>query len=254
MQRWVYLLIAPVWALASAFLLTERGGAQAVAENHQYIRSLTMTSKSLAADFVPDSDLGKKDWKDAVQVTIDRDAFGKAGLAEFETRVASLWTPHHLYFAYWCRYRSLNIYDGEDPAKERWELWNRDVVEAFVNPQPERFLHYYEFEVAPNNQWIDLEIDLNKSPMNDAGWDSHFEHVTKIDAEHKVWTMEMRIPVASMTARPIHPRDEWRLNLYRCDGPGDDAHRRFMAWSPLPAGTNKSFHQPASFGVIKFVK
>ena len=61
-------------------------------------------------------------------------------LAGSETQVASLWTPHYIYFAYWCRYQSLNIYAGEDPAKERWELWNRDVVEAFINPQPERFL------------------------------------------------------------------------------------------------------------------
>jgi hypothetical protein len=128
------------------------------------------------------------------------------------------------------------------------------VVEAFINPQPERFLHYYEFEVAPNDQWIDLEIDLSKTPMNDAGWDSHFEHATKVDAEHKVWVAEMRIPVKSMKASAIQPGDEWRLNLYRCDGPGDDTRRRFMSWSALPAGPNSSFHQPASFGIIKFVK
>ena len=149
-------------------------------------------------------------------------------------QVASLWTPGYLYFAYWCRYQSLNIYAGEDSGKERWELWNRDVVEAFINPQPERFLHYYEFEVAPNNQWVDLEIDLTKTPFGDAGWDSHFEHATKVDAEHKVWWMEMRVPVKSMMVNAIHPGDEWRLNLYRADGPGDDTRRRFMCWSPFP--------------------
>jgi len=168
--------------------------------------------------------------------------------------VASLWTPGYVYFAYHCRYESLNIYPGEDPAKERWELWDRDVVEAFINPQPERFRHYYEFEVAPNNQWIDLEIDLTKKPMADAAWDSHFEHATKLDPEHKVWVMEMRIPVKSMNAHPIQPGDEWRLNLYRCDGPGHDEQRRFMSWSALPPGHDGSFHQPASFGIIKFVK
>ena len=34
-------------------------------ENSQYIRNLTMTSKFLAADFVPDGDLSKKVWKEA---------------------------------------------------------------------------------------------------------------------------------------------------------------------------------------------
>jgi hypothetical protein len=63
----------------------------------------------------------------------------------------------------------------------------------------------------------------------------------------------MRIPVKSMMVDAIRPGAEWRLNLYRADGPGDDTQRRFMCWSPLP-GPSESFHQPASFGIIKFVK
>ena len=253
MRRWAILLIAPLMALVFACLLKAGGGAQNVPEKKQYIRKVSMTSKSLAADFVPDGNLTKSVWKDAVRVTLG-DRMSHKPLAGSETQVASLWTPHYIYLAYWCRYQSLNIYAGEDPAKERWELWNRDVVEAFINPQPERFLHYYEFEVAPNNQWIDLEIDLSKNPMNAASWDSHFEHAAKVDASHKAWTVELRIPVSSMNAHNIKAGDEWRINLYRCDGPGDDSQRRFLSWSPLPAGDNGSFHQPATFGIIKFVK
>ncbi len=253
MRRLAILLIAPLMALAFACLLTAGGGAQNVPEKKPYIRTVSMTSNSLAADFVPNGDLTKGVWKDAERVTLG-DRMSHKPLAGSETQVASLWTPRYIYFAYWCRYQSLNIYAGEDPAKERWELWNRDVVEAFINPQPERFLHYYEFEVAPNNQWIDLEIDLSKNPMNDAAWDSHFEHATKVDASHKSWAVELRIPVSSMNASDIKAGDEWRVNLYRCDGPGDDSQRRFLSWSPLPKGANGSFHQPATFGIIKFVK
>lgn len=253
MRRWAILLIAPLMTLVFACLLTAGGGAQNVPEKKQYIRKVSMTSKSLAADFIPNGDLTKSVWKDAARVTLG-DRMSHKPLAGSETQVASLWTPHYIYFAYWCRYQSLNIYAGEDPAKERWELWNRDVVEAFINPQPERFLHYYELEVAPNNQWIDLEIDLSKNPMNEAAWDSHFEHATKVDASHKAWAVEMRIPVSSMNATDLKAGDEWRINLYRCDGPGDDSQRRFLSWSPLPAGANGSFHQPATFGIIKFVK
>jgi hypothetical protein len=179
---------------------------------------------------------------------------GRYRFPDSETQVASLWTPTFVYFAFWCKYRTLNIYEADDSAKERWELWNRDVIEAFINPQPERFLHYYELEVGPNNQWIDLEIDLTKTPMNDAGWNSGFQHATRVDAVHKVWMVEMCIPVKSMGVNGVQPGDEWRLNLYRADGPGDDTKRRFMAWSQLPAGTSTSFHQPASFGIIKFEK
>jgi hypothetical protein len=245
--------VAPLLVLASLHLSSQEGGAQVLAENSQYIRNLSMTSKFTPADFVPDGNLSKKVWKDAPRISFDQDRFGHVHFPDSEVQVASLWTPGYVYFAYWCKYRFLNIYAGEDPAKERWELWNRDVVEAFINPQPERFPHYYEFEVAPNNQWIDLEIDLTKTPFNDAGWDSHFEHATKVDAARKVWSVEMRIPVRSMKVDAIHTGDEWRLNLYRADGPGHDTQRRFMCWSALPAGPNKSFHQPASFGIIKFV-
>jgi hypothetical protein len=169
-----------------------------------------------------------------------------------ETQAASRWTPGYVYFAYWCRYQSLNVFTGEDPGKERPNLCIRDVVEAFINPQPERFRHYYEFEMAPNNQWWDIEIDLTKHGNID--WDSHFDHATKIDAEHKIWTLEMRIPVKPMNVDAIHEGDQWRMNHYRVEGPDDDTQKRYMAWSSLPDGHSGSFHQPECFGIIKFVK
>ena len=55
-----------------------------------------------------------------------------------KTRVAVVWSDRYIYFAFSGHYESLNVYEGEDIAKERWELWNRDVVEVFANPQPER--------------------------------------------------------------------------------------------------------------------
>jgi hypothetical protein len=255
MRRFVryQLLIAPLLVLACSYFLRGRVGAQPAPENGHYLRNLTMTSTFLAADFVPDGNLSKKVWKDAHRVIIDRDRFGHIRFPDSEAQVASLWTPGYVYFTYRCRYRSLNTYDG-DSVKERPGICDRDVVEAFIDPQPEGFTHYYEFEIAPNNQWWDLEIDLTKKEMGNDRWDSHFEHVTKIDAEHKVWVVEMRIPVKSMNVDAIHPGDEWRLNLYRCDGPGDDTQRRFMSWSALPPGNNGSYHQPACFGIIKFVK
>ncbi len=104
------------------------------------------------------------------------------------------------------------------------------------------------------NQWIDLEIDKEKDPFYDAGWDSHFEHATRIDAGNHLWTCEMRIPVNSLTAgvRQTYLNMRWRINFYRADGPGDDSQRRFLAWSTIPEG--KSFHVPARFGIIRFVK
>ena len=37
-------------------------------------------------------------------------------------------------------------------------LWDRDVAEAFLQPDPSRERYYREFEVSPNGMWIDLDI------------------------------------------------------------------------------------------------
>ena len=217
-----------------------------------YTGTVRTVSRFSQQDFVPDGILDKKVWQKAEWVQFDHDMSGRLNLPEAETKVASLWTATHVYFAFLCKYSTLNIYPGEDPAKERWELWNRDVVEVFVNPDPARMNHYYEFEVAPNNQWIDLAIDKDREPFNDARWDSGFEHATRIDGQKHIWTCEMRIPVRSMNVCGIEPDSEWRINFYRADGPGDNSERRFMCWSTIPEG--RTFHMPTRFGIIRFVR
>lgn len=204
-------------------------------------------------DVVPDGDLGKKFWSSAKRVRFDEGAFTRKKYPKAETLVASRWTPNYLYLAFWCHYQTLNTYQGENPASERWGLWEKDVVEAFINPQPENPSHYYEFEIAPTNQWIDLEIDLDRNPFNDPKWNSGFEHATRIDPVHHVWTAEMRIPVRSMKVERIHANAEWKLNFYRNDGPESGSARRKLSWGAVPKKAAILFHQPASFGTIRFV-
>ena len=247
------LIAAPMLALTFSCFLHSTGVGKPNPQATGYLHDLAMTSKFISSDFTPDGDLAKSVWRDAPPVKFDNEVRAEKHLPDSETQVASLWTANYLYLGYRCRYRELNVYAGEDVAKERLHLWDKDTAEAFINPEPERFSHYYEFEVAPNNQWVDLEIDLTKTPFGDAAWDSHFDHATKVDAQHHVWTAEMKIPVRSMGVGTLQAGAIWRLNLYRLDGPGDDTKRRFFSWSPLPPGKNHSFHQPASFGMIKFV-
>jgi len=241
-----------IFLFLTALLPAWAARGQTMNAENNYTSNIKITSRFLRADFVPDGNLNKTAWRHAEWTRFDHDMSGRRSFPEAETRIASLWTTKFLYLAFRCNYTTLNVYDGEDTAKERWELWNRDVAEAFINPEPSRMTHYYEFEVAPNNQWIDLEIDKTKTPFNDATWDSHFEHATRVDAKKHVWTCEMRIPVSSMKVAEMRPDVEWRVNFFRADGPGDDSHRRFMAWSSIPKGN--TFHVPARFGILKFVK
>ena len=216
-----------------------------------YSSSVAAETRHSSTNFLPDGDLSKALWKHAKWVEFDHQASGKSHYPEAETRVASLWTETHIYFAFASRYDSLNVYEGEDPKAERWQLWDRDVVEVFLNPQPARVNHYFEFEVAPNNQWIDLEIDKTKDPFNDASWNSGFEHATRIDAEHHVWSAEMRIPLAAMNVKDPRVGTEWRVNFFRAAGKGGDDHRKFLAWSVIPEG--KTFHVPTRFGILRLV-
>ena len=216
-----------------------------------YSSNMEAETKHSSVDFAPDADLTKLSWRHSKWAEFDNDALGKSHHPEVATRVASLWTNAYIYFAFSGRYDSLNIYEGEDPKTERWQLWDRDVVEVFLNPQPERVNHYFEFEVAPNNQWIDLEIDKTKDPFNDASWNSGFEHATRIDAEHHVWITEMRIPLAVMNVKEPRPGMQWRVNFFRAAGKGGDEQRKFLAWSAISEG--KTFHVPTRFGILKLV-
>jgi hypothetical protein len=243
-----------VFAASTAGTKTADTGAKTPAAASNVSSRVVLTSEFSKTDFVPDGNLKKKVWASAKKVRFDQGAFQKMEYPAIETVVASRWTEKYLYLAYWCKYKTLNTFHGEDTHAERWELWTRDVVEAFINPQPDRPTHYYEFEVAPNNQWLDLEIDLtNTKQPHDAQWNSGFEHATKVDAARHIWTVEMRIPVQSMDVQSMEPNTDWRINLYRADGFGNDQQRHLLSWSPL-AIQNGSFHQPDSFGILRFTR
>lgn len=222
-------------------------------ETAPYPSASEIVSRFSAADFIPNGNLDKAIWQKPESVVFERDWMGKRHYPKAATRVAGLWTPANVYFAFWCKYTDINIYAGEDPTAQRFSLWDRDVVEVFLNPRPAQLNHYFEFEVAPNNQWIDLKIDLDKDPFYDHTWDSDFQHATRIDPAARVWTCEMRIPVASVAVPPICPGWECRVNFYRCDGRGDDKQRRFLAWSPtFCTKSSDYFHVPTHFGKIRF--
>ena len=219
-------------------------------EESPYTSNAQIGVRYMGEDFTPDGDLAKAAWKRAQWIEMDHDMSGRQSYPEAHTRVSALWSTSSVYFAFLCHYVTLNTYPDANTTKERWELWNRDVVEVFLNPQPAHLNHYFEFEVAPNNQWIDLEINKDRNPFNNASWDSHFLHATRVDTARRVWTCEMRIPVTSLGVRSISPGDLWRANFFRTDGPGSDAQRRFLAWSTILEGT--TFHVPSRFGLLSF--
>lgn len=215
-----------------------------------YFSQQTAQAMRLSEDFSPTGEPHKPAWNTVPKQTFETSYEPSITYPEVRTEVAIGWTPSYIYIAFWSKYTELNVYEGEDPSEQRWELWDRDVAEVFINPFPEFMNQYWEFEVAPNNQWIDLAIDLDKNPFHDAEWFSGFEHCTSVDEKEKSWFCEMRIPTTAFGLERLEKGMIWRVNFYRCDGPGDDTVRRFLAWSPT---YNSSFHTPESFGRLLLV-
>jgi len=195
--------------------------------------------RSLAVDAAHPS----ADWQKATPVVFCADWQGKNPDPGRETRVRVLWSADTLYLRFECRYREIYVFDDADANGRRDHLWDRDVVEAFLQPDPSRPRFYKEFEVSPNGMWIDLDI----SPAPRADLRSGLAHSTTLDAKSHTWAAELAILMRALTS-DFDPAAVWRANFYRVEG---KEPRAYLAWQPT--GTPKpNFHVPEAFGQLRF--
>jgi hypothetical protein len=140
----------------------------------------------------------------------------------------------------------LNLKPNPNPSAETPQLWNWEVAEAFIGSDFDRIGRYKEFQVSPQSEWVDLEIDRD-NPQGQQGmaWNSGYSVKGRIDAAAKIWYGAMRIPFAAIDARPPQPGRELRIGLFRIAGVNPKA---FYAWRP-PNQTN--FHVPQAFGTLR---
>ncbi len=187
-------------------------------------------------------------WSAAHPVYMEKDPFGKAD-PRYRTEVRSRWTKNNLYFLFTCPYEQLHLKPDPNTRQETNQLWNWDVAEVFVGSDFVDIQRYKEFEISPQGEWIDLDINLH-DPHHEAGWtwNSGFEVVARIDRQKHAWYGAMRIPLAAIDARPPAPGNTLRLNLFRSQGPPEHLHE--ITWQPP---MSKTFHVPEHFGLIKLV-
>ena len=127
-------------------------------------------------------------------------------------------------------------------------LWERDVCEIFIAPDPEEPRKYFEFEIAPNGEWLDVAIDTTHGERKtDWEYRSGMEPHAEIRDDKVV--MAMSIPWTAFEKMP-KAGDLWRGNLLRCVGKGPD--RGYLAWSPTMTEV-PNFHVPERFGEFVFV-
>src|SRR5579859_854441 len=210
-----------------------------------------VTSEPAIANFVdrettPDTDPHSSFWSRASRVIAEGD-FNGHPIPGHRTEILLQWTANNLYLLYVCPYEELNLKPNPNLAAETYELWNWDVAEFFVGDDFKNIRRYKEFEVSPQGEWVDLDVNLD-NPPHEVGWvwESGCEVAGRIDAAHNTWYGFMRIPWKSIDHREPAEGNELRINFYRCQG--SDPDRKYITWRPVH---RPAFHTPECFGILK---
>ena len=138
---------------------------------------------------------------------------------------------------------------SENPVTDRETLglWDRDVCEIFLAPDPSNPSRYFEFEAAPTGEWVDLGITLTPTGR-ETNWDFASGFTTVARVENERLFLGMTIPWSEVLPQP-QSGVLWRVNLFRCVGP--EAPDRYLAWRPTRT-PEPNFHVSEAFGSLQF--
>jgi hypothetical protein len=203
-----------------------------------------LKAKRVAADFMPDGKLDDAAWEGAEPARIEYGLKDAMARPELSTCVRALWSDKYLYLAFESPYTELTMAESPDLTKERFGLWEGDVVEFFVAGDLKKPKAYEEFEWAPNGERLDIKLDL---PEKDFDWQSGMDSAVTIDRDKKIWRVETRIPLKAIADEAPKVGAKWRANLFR----HDTAAKVFTAWNPSLTETT---HTPERFGVLEFAE
>lgn len=220
------------------------GSVTALAADHAVVESIH-AQQDVPLKLDPTSPF----WSGSHPVYMEKDTFGQA-VPGYRTEVRTRWTKDNLYFLFICPYEQMHLKPAPNTRQETHELWNWDVAEVFIGSDFSDIKRYKEFEVSPQGEWIDLDVDLHK-PHHEEGWtwNSGFEAAARIDEKKHVWYAALRIPFSAIDARQPVSGNTLRLNLFRSQGPPGQQYD--ITWQ---APMSKTFHVPERFGLIRLVE
>jgi alpha-galactosidase len=193
-------------------------------------------------------DLHHKVWELCEPVKIEHYWSGEFAPATRHAEARVCWNEATLNVRFVCEQNEpLVISQNPQTAAKTIGLWDRDVCEVFLAPNPQDPNRYYEFEAAPTGEWIDLGIQITPHGR-ETEWD--YSSGMKASAEIEAHQVRVGITIPWSTDIP-KPRsgDAWGINLFRCVG-ADEA-TRYLAWRPTKT-PQPNFHVPAVFGALKF--
>lgn len=206
-------------------------------------------SRYASTDATSDTDPNSSFWRGVSGVFIEGDYMGTP-VPSYRTEVRSRWTAGNLYLLFVCPYEQLDLKPDPSTSTETNQLWKWDVAEAFIGHDFQNIRQYKEFELSPQGEWVDLDIDRDH-PKEQGGWlwNSGFQVSARIDKDAHIWYGFMRIPYGSIDPHPAAAGNSLRINFYRSQA--SPSGRKALCWRP----TGKyNFHVPEAFGTMKLVK
>lgn len=187
-------------------------------------------------------------WSHSHHIEIDTYWSGEVApqTRKVDTRV--LWSNTALYVRFAAAQNEpLVVSDRPNLKRKARGLWNRDVCELFIAPDRAIPNKYFEFEVAPTGEWIDVGIEITPEKLlRDWDYRSEMQAFAFMDAD-TVFEI-IKVPFKSLGRMP-KAGDIWLGNLFRCVGEGDS--RGYLAWRPTKTA-KPSFHVPSAFGEFHF--
>jgi cellulose/xylan binding protein with CBM9 domain len=194
------------------------------------------------------ADLDHSEWDRAGAIPLTRYWSGNSAPVGRHAEAQLLWSDESLCLRFVCR-QTEPLIISSDPQIETKTLglWDRDVCEVFLAPNPEQPNRYFEFEAAPTGEWIDLAVNMT-SGQRETEWDFDSGMTTAASIGKGEIVTTMRIPWGDRIHKPDRG-ERWRVNLFRCVGSGEE--RGYLAWQPTHT-EQPNFHVPEVFGWLVF--
>jgi len=194
------------------------------------------------------ADLNSAEWNKAQPVPIDRYWSGEPAPGGRHAEARILWSTKALHVRFVCHQaESLVLSEKPQTVIKTMGLWDRDVCEIFIAPDPHVIERYLEFEAAPTGEWLDVAIHWTPEKReSDWPFNSHMTTAARVEKDRV--TIAMSIPWNHWIHEP-QKGERWRVNLFRCVG--KDPNRGYLAWQPTRT-PQPNFHLPQVFGWLRF--
>ena len=198
-----------------------------------------------------DGDVEKGAWRSIKAESLQEINMGKL---QNQTTFKVAYDDTNLYLTFTCVLNNADVQKfgtvGKDGA-----AWSQECIEIFLcaSESRDRYFHFV-FNPTPAS-FSDGRKGFITDPLDpgfgleDTTWDGDWQYVARVDKEKKIWTAEVRIAFATLSAPAPTAGTKWTMNIGREHyyGPADP---ELSLWSPNVE--ERRFSAPGAFGSLIF--